>query len=168
MKNFITLFFIGFFFAFFFVFSANAQQKTAEEIVLRVEGEKTLELKLSDLAKMPRSKTKIISEKLNAEFEGVELREILKLAGAKIGGGQLRGAELTKYLLVEAADGYKAVFALAEIDAEFTGKSILLADTRDGKPLAGGEGRLRLVVSDDKKQGRWVRQIIKISIKNAQ
>jgi DMSO/TMAO reductase YedYZ molybdopterin-dependent catalytic subunit len=155
-------------------FSVQAQQKAeaviADDVILRVEveGGNSLALKAADLAKLPRGKTTINSERLKAEFEGVELREVLKLAGAKLGNNQLRGKEMTTYLLVEAADGYKAVFALAELDAEFVSKSVMLADKRDGKPLSGEEGRLRLVVPDEKKHARWVRQVVALKVKKAQ
>ena len=52
------------------------------------------------------------------------------------------------YLLVEAADDYRVVFALPELDPAFTERVILLADRRDGQPLAAAEGPLRLVVPD--------------------
>jgi len=46
----------------------------------------------------------------------------------------LSGKRLASCLLV-AADGYRAVIALPEIDPAFTNKPILLAFLRDGKPL---------------------------------
>ena len=49
-----------------------------------------------------------------------------------------------RYLVVEAADGYRAVFALPELDPAFSDRVILLADRRDGKPLDGKEGPLRV------------------------
>lgn len=155
-------------------FSVNAQQNTAEaandEIILRVEveGGSSLNLKAADIAKLPRGKTVISGQELNAEFEGVNLRDVLKLAGAKIGNNQLRGKELASYLLVEAADGYKVVFALAELDDEFAGRGIMLVDRRDGKPLSGDEGRLRLIVPGEKRHSRWVRQVVALKVKKAQ
>ena len=62
-------------------------------------------------------------------------------------------------LLVEAADGYKAVFALAELDPAFAVRDIILADKRDGKPLGAKEGPFRIVAPGDKRGARWVRQV---------
>jgi len=42
--------------------------------------------------------------------------------------------------VVEAADGYRAVFALAEFDPDFTDRVILLADRRDDYPLSSKRG----------------------------
>ena len=45
----------------------------------------------------------------------------------------MKGPWLTQGLLIEASDGYKVLFALAEIDPAFATRDIMLADTRDGK-----------------------------------
>src|SRR5262249_38906696 len=97
----------------------------------------------------------------------VELSEILKLAGVK-SGEALRGKELALFLIADAADGYRAVFALAELDHAFTDRILIVADKRDGKPLAEKEGPLRLVVPDEKRQARWVRQLTSLTIRRAQ
>src|SRR5208282_1315454 len=49
-----------------------------------------------------------------------------------------------KGCLVGAADGYKVVFAHAEIDPAFGVREIILADKRDGKPLDAKEGKPEL------------------------
>jgi hypothetical protein len=79
----------------------------------------------------------------------------------------LRGQEMSKYLLVQAAGGYRAVFSLAELSPRFTDAVVLLADRRDGQALAEPEGPLRLVVPHDKRPARWVRQVIRLTVKDA-
>ena len=68
------------------------------------------------------------------------------------------------YVVVEAADGYRAVFALAELDPAFTDRVILLADRRDGKPLSTREGPFQIIVPGEKKHARWVRQVIRLKV----
>lgn len=51
---------------------------------------------------------------------------------------ELRGENLTKSLLMTAADGYQVVYALAEVDQEFTNQTILVAYEEKGKELKGG------------------------------
>lgn len=148
--------------------SAEAARVAVEPTILRIENEKIFEIKTSDLAKLPRRTINVKDHDVPATFEGVDLRDVLKLAAVKLGGNQLRGKELANFVLIEAADGYRAVFALAELDADFTDKIVLLVDKRDGKPLSKNEGILRLVVPDEKKHGRWVRQIVAIKIKRAE
>jgi hypothetical protein len=55
-------------------------------------------------------------------------------------GEKLRGKNLALFLVVEAADGYKAVFALPELDPAFNDRTIILAEARDGIPLPDAEG----------------------------
>jgi DMSO/TMAO reductase YedYZ molybdopterin-dependent catalytic subunit len=98
-----------------------------------------------------------------ASFEGVRLRDILSEAKVPA-GNDIRGPYLSWVVTVDAADGYRAVFALAELDPAFTERLVLLADTRDGKPLPANEAPLRLVVPDEKRPARWVRQVTHITV----
>jgi hypothetical protein len=79
----------------------------------------------------------------------------------------LRGKKLATYLVVEAADGYRVVFALPELDPAYTDKVVLLADRRDGQPLSEKEGKLRIVVPDEKRQTRWARQVISLTVRSS-
>jgi hypothetical protein len=90
----------------------------------------------------------------------------LRLAGVPFGEG-LRGKNLALYLIVEAADGYQAIFALPELDPAFTDRIILLADHKDGNSLSISEGPLRIVAPDEKRHARWVRQVIALTIRRA-
>ena len=60
------------------------------------------------------------------------------------------------------ADGWTAVFGLAELSPEFAGKPIQLADKMDGTPIAG-QG-LRLIVPGERRGGRSVRDVVRIDI----
>nr|GFD20443.1 hypothetical protein [Tanacetum cinerariifolium] len=71
----------------------------------------------------------------------------------------IHGPVLAEAVLATAADGYQAVFALPEIDADFSPQTILLADQRDGQPLPAHDGPYQLVVPLEKKPTRWVRQL---------
>ncbi len=122
-----------------------------------------LSLTSDDLAKMPRASVKMTSNGLETTYEGVWLHEILKRAGAAL-GGELRGKALTSYLLVEAKDGYQVLFSLAEIDPAFTESQVLLADKADGKPLVGSQGPFRLVAAKDKPGARSIRMVTKIEV----
>ena len=58
-------------------------------------------------------------------------------------------------VLVEASDGYRAAFSLAELDPEMTDRVVLLADTKDGQPLSPREGPFRIIVPGEKRPARW-------------
>ncbi len=116
-----------------------------------------------DLAKMPRATVKTTNNRMETVYEGVWLHEILKRAGAPQ-GTELRGKALAGYVLAEAQDGYQVVFSLAELDPSFIDNEILLADTADGKPLFGPQGRFRLVVPKDKPGARSIRMLTKLEV----
>jgi DMSO/TMAO reductase YedYZ molybdopterin-dependent catalytic subunit len=56
------------------------------------------------------------------------------------------------------------VFALPELDPEFATQTILLAYQVDGKPLPAGEGPFRVVVPQEKKPARWIREVTAIKV----
>jgi hypothetical protein len=91
--------------------------------------------------------------------------DFLALAAAVVNAQ--KGRAVTLYLVVEAADGYRAVFALAEFDPAFTDRVILLADRRDGQALSSRDGPLLIVVPDEKRYARWVQQAIALRVGRA-
>jgi len=133
-------------------------------LVVTGEVERKLELKLEDLAAMPRSKVTVKGPDAKpVEYEGVPLHEILKMAGVA-SGERLRGEAVSLVVLVAAPDGYRASFGIAELDPAFTDRIVLLADLRDGKPLADTEGPLRLVIPHEKRHARWVRTVESVTV----
>jgi DMSO/TMAO reductase YedYZ molybdopterin-dependent catalytic subunit len=149
---------------------AAQSQAPSAKASLRISGEvgRQLTLGAEELAKLPRRSVRAKDHSgRESEFEGVPLVEALKQAGVKF-GEELRGKNLELYLVVEAADGYRAVFALPELDPAYTDKILLLADKRDGKSMDAKEGPLRLVVPEEKRHARWVRQVTGLVIKRAQ
>ena len=52
---------------------------------------------------------------------------------------------MTSYVVAEAEDGYRVVFALAELDSDFVDSQVLVADTMDGAPIGPKLGPFRLV-----------------------
>lgn len=98
-----------------------------------------------------------------AEYRGVRLIDVLQLAGVQA-GPTLRGPRLAEAVLVEARDGYRVVFALAELDSAFTEKQVLLVDQKDGAALDAEAGPWRLVIPDEKRPARWIRQVTRISV----
>jgi len=133
---------------------------------LSVEGEvrRPLRLSIQDLRTFTQSEIKA-KDKDGVEhtFKGVRLFDILDSAGVTL-GKQLRGENLAKYILLKALDGYEVIFALPEVDPEFTDQTILMAYEVDGKLLPKGEGPFRLIVPNDKKHARWIREISAIKI----
>ncbi|MBZ5594271.1 MAG: molybdopterin-dependent oxidoreductase [Acidobacteriia bacterium] len=122
-----------------------------------------LTLTADDLAKMPRASVRTVSNGMETAYEGVWLHEILKRAGVPQ-GSNLRGKALASYVLAAAQDGYQVVFSLAELDPSFIDNQILLADTANGKPLSGAQGRFLLVVPKDAHGARSIRMLTKFEV----
>jgi DMSO/TMAO reductase YedYZ molybdopterin-dependent catalytic subunit len=145
---------------------AKASARTDSPALLQVIGEVSHPLALSaaDLAKFKHQSVRAKRhDGVESQFEGVPLVDILAKAGVPV-GSDLRGPAMALYLIVEASDGYRASFALAELDLAFTDRVILLADSRDGQPLSARDGPLQIVVPGEKKHARWVRQVIKLKV----
>ena len=138
----------------------------AGDVALTVTGEvKTpLKLTLAELQTMPAAKASVKDhDGSTGSYEGIPLHAILHNAGVPQ-GESLRGDPLQLCVLVSAADGYKACFTLAELDPLFTDRQVLLAYRRNGSDLDAKTGPLRLVIPDEKRQGRWVRQVTQLEI----
>jgi DMSO/TMAO reductase YedYZ molybdopterin-dependent catalytic subunit len=122
-----------------------------------------LTLSAADLAAMPRATVRTTSNGMETVYEGVWLHDVLKKAGVPQ-GSELRGKALSTCVLADAGDGYQVLFSLGELDPAFIDNEILLADTANGKPLFGAQGRFRLVVPKDKPGARSVRMLTKIEV----
>ena len=101
------------------------------------------------------------------DFEGVTLKSVLEKAGVPF-GESMKGKRLASCLLVEAADGYQVVIALPELDPAFTDKQVVLTFLKAGKPLDEKEGPYRIVIPDEKRMARWVRQVTALKIVGVQ
>jgi len=150
----------------FFSISLAVNAQTNPDAFITVEGEvlKPLKLTTKDVGKYPQSEVKARDrEGKEHAYKGTLLSVVLDSAGVTL-GKQLRDKNLAKYILIKAVDGYEVIYALPEIDPEFTSNTVLLTTHVDGKPLPKGEGPFRLVNPIDKKPARWVREITTIKI----
>src|SRR6266481_964080 len=147
----------------------NTFAQKAPDVLLTVGGEVEHPLKLTraDLDKFARQTLRAKDhDGKEYTYEGVAVLEILQKAGLKFGDA-LRGKALATYLLVEAADGYQAVYALPEFDPPSNDRMILLADRQDGAAFPATAGPLKMIVPGDKTHARWVRQVKSMTIVRA-
>lgn len=152
---------------FFLICLLAGTSLSAHTLEVAGEVEKPLKLTLADLELLPHQTVQAVEhggEK--AEFTGVPLYQILKAAGVPF-GEQMRGPVLSLYIVVSAADGYQAVYALPELDPLATDDPVILADQRNGAGLDASSGPLRVVLPKEKRHARWVRQVVKIDVRRA-
>jgi hypothetical protein len=131
---------------------------------VRVTGPRTVTFSVADLGALPRTTVIAMAHERQATYEGVSIRELLSRVGVPSGEG-LRGRELATAVLVTGADDYQVVFGIAEFDPGFTDRVAILADKRNGVALGGDEGPFQLVMSEEKRPARWVRQVVSIDVR---
>jgi hypothetical protein len=125
-------------------------------------------LTATNVKALPHVSVTIHNSHTNADetYSGVRLSDLLAKIGAPL-GNELRGKALADYVVAMGSDGYKAVLALGEVDSSFHPGEVLVADTMDGKPLDAHSGPFKLVVTEDKRPARSVRNLISIELKEA-
>jgi hypothetical protein len=113
---------------------------------------------------MPQQSVSLVNPhtKTSEKYEGVLLADLLAKLNTP-SGDKLRGDELRDYVEVTGRDGYKVIFALAEVAPAFQDNKVLVAITSDGKPLDEKQGAVRIVVPQDKRPARSVRMVSTIN-----
>jgi hypothetical protein len=154
--------------ALLFAIAFCSEALQCQQLTVQTDSGKQVLLSRTDLEALPHVKVTASEHSSGpVNFEGVALKSVLEKAG--IGFGEsMKGKWLSNCLLVEAADGYRAIIALPELDPAFTDKQVLLAFLRDGKPLGEKEGPYRIVIPDEKRMARWVRQVTLLKIVDVQ
>ncbi len=146
-----------------------AAPAAVETLAIRGNGVTPLALTGEEFSKLPRTTVSVTNrDGSKTAFEGVSLFDVMRRAGMRAGEG-VHGKEAvtitTAVVVVEAKDGYRAVFAQAEFDLAYTSRVILVADRKDGKPLSAEEGPYRVIAPDDKRPARWVRNVAALIFK---
>jgi len=120
----------------------------------------------TELAAMPQRMITTTEHGAPVTFQGVLLKDLLSRLTLP-SDDAFRRAAASYYLLVSAKDGYRVVLAWAELDPSFTDRPVYVVTSRDGKPLPDRDGPFQLVVPDDKRPARWIRQVTGIRILQA-
>lgn len=120
-------------------------------------------LNTSALASLPREPVTATAQGKTLQCDGIPLLALLR-ASAAMPAEPLRGAQLTRYVQIDARDGYRVLFALSELDPTLGNRKVFLTDRCDGKPLSDEDGPLRLVAPEESRPARWVRQVAAITV----
>ncbi|HYU79534.1 MAG TPA: molybdopterin-dependent oxidoreductase [Vicinamibacterales bacterium] len=146
-------------------FTAVVSNLGAQRATLQIGGAVSQPLALSEaeFASMRHQAISVETHDEKGVFGGVALIDLLIRAGVP-SGADLEGKDLTKYVIVTGADGYRVTFALAELDGGLSDRVVLVADSKDGKPLPANATPYQVVVPGEKRSVRWVRQVIAIDV----
>src|SRR5262249_24518639 len=140
---------------------------SAANVALKIAGdvETPLNLSVEQLRAMPHQTVKVTNphDKKSETYEGVPISDLLARAGVPL-GEKLRGPWMAACVVADASDGYRATFALAELDPGFLDSGVIVADKMDGAPLPDGQGPLKLVAPHEKRPARWVRMVNTLTV----
>jgi hypothetical protein len=139
-----------------------ASTPVADSLLVNVAG-RIVVFHAADFAALPRDTVRAsFHDGPKLTYSGVSLAGVLRLAGVPI--DSLHGPQLLRRLLVEAADGYRALFSLVELAPGLGDRVVIVADRLDGQPLPASEGSWRLLVPGDGGHARWVRQVTALRV----
>jgi hypothetical protein len=135
---------------------------------LRGDLENPRRISASELHKLPRAEVWTSDPLYSGQdivYSGTPFVEVLKAGGLSLSSGTAGIREIvTMTVFIEAADGHRAVFSLAELCPDFLDRVTLLADTKDKQPLSPGEGPFRIIAPSEKLRGRWVCQVKAVTV----
>lgn len=121
-------------------------------------------LHAADWARLPQDTMRVqFHDQPLQTYAGVSLPSLLQLVGIRT--DSLRGRNLSLRVVVEAADGYRVVLSLADLDPTLGGRRTLLAHRVDGEPLPATEAPLRLLIAGDQRPSRWARQVVALRVR---
>src|ERR1700722_5245975 len=121
-----------FFIPLLFSLTLQAALLQCQQLTIQPEAGRQTAMSRADIEALPHSKITTGAPDSPVAFDVVTLKSVLERAGVTF--DKLSGKRLASCLLVEAADGYRVVIALPELDPAFTDKQIYLAFLKNGKP----------------------------------
>jgi DMSO/TMAO reductase YedYZ molybdopterin-dependent catalytic subunit len=137
----------------------------AQELVIRRADGTEVRLTAADIGRLPHVTFEATDHGRVARFEGVALRELLQsVAAGPV--DSLRGPLLRRVLLAHGADGYRALVALAEVDRSIAAREVYVVTAAEGAALPAAMGPYRLVVIGDARGSRWVRQLVRLELRD--
>ena len=100
-------------------------------------------------------------------YTGITLWDLLNDAGG-VTVTSAKNDILSKYVVATGADGYQAVFSLGEIDPQFGNQPVTVAYADTGGQLGpyGSDGLARMVVPGDLAEGRYVSDLVDLSVRS--
>ncbi len=145
----------------------GAASATATVLRVVLADGRSREFTRNELERLPRqSAAARLRDGAPFNVNGVSVTTLLREAGLdlseRLGGGQV----VRHALVARAADGYRAVFGLAEVDPHFAHPPVIVNwANADGSALEPRVGPLQLIATGESRPGRWVRQLISLEVK---
>lgn len=145
------------------ILTVFASTANADSLIVDGSVEPTLTITHDQFKGLPRTDLQLDGPNgIILKYSGVDFVQLLMKAGVPTGHA-LKGKDADKYVVASGKDGFAAVFSLSELDHG----AILIADELDGLPLSVSDGPFRVISPNDGRRSRWVRQLVRISVRKA-
>jgi hypothetical protein len=128
---------------------------------------KTQTYSTEDLRGMAHLTVKVHNAHSNADesYSGVPVSELAKRAEPKlVTGDKPKIKPLMMVLVFGGTDNYHVVLTMCDVDPSCRNGMAIVADQQDGKSITT-DGDFKLIVTEDKKPQRWVRNLSSITLK---
>lgn len=141
-----------------------------------LQGE-TRTLSLADLKSMPHVSVTVINghSPKQETYTGVTVHDLLATVTAPNSANfgpvamnapaMLKSSPRLTVILAEGTDHYRIALTLCDTDPACRSGQTIVADTLDGHPLTT-DGAFKLILTEDKTPGRWVRNLSTLTEKN--
>lgn len=146
--------------------NASAPARGEEVLRVRLADGSSVAFARTDLEKLSsESAVATLPDRASFSVTGVSVTVLLRAAGMDLSANLGSSAVVTRVLVARAADGYRAVFGLAEVDPHFGHAPMIVVWKRaDGSALPPRSGPFELVHTGDGRAARWVRQLQSLEV----
>lgn len=145
--------------------AATLSAQSAEPLAVQRPDGAVQTLSAMQLQALPRITGTATAHETRFAFEGVNLLDVLRLAGVTP-VDSLRRGQLRRVVVFVGADGYSALIALSELDPSIGGRRAVLVDREDDRALPSERGPRRIIIEGDRRPSRWVRQVVRIEVRD--
>jgi hypothetical protein len=135
----------------------------AAQLTITLPDRSTKQITAAEMRAMPRTSGTAIFHSDTVQYEGVDIRDVLRAAGLTP-VDSLRGRHLRRVVFLVGADNYSAAIAQADIDPSIGARRVIVVDREDGAALPAERGPQRALVVGDHRPSRAVRQLVRIDI----
>jgi hypothetical protein len=123
-------------------------------------------LTAAQIAALPHAHVTIDHDGKTLDYSGPLVSDLLRDVDAPM-GVRLHGSGVNDVVMVTAADRFRVVLSLAEVDPSFhKGAKVILADQVNGKPLTGKAAPFRLMIEGDTRPARSEYAVVSIALKH--
>lgn len=134
----------------------------------------TKTLTVAELMRLPQTTATVMNSHTHQQetYGGVTVKDLLALlAPAKIvpvagtDGMKTKVSSRMMVVVARGTDNFRVVLTLCDTDPSCRSGQAMVADTVDGRPLTT-DGAFKLILTEDKTPGRWVRNLDALTVKN--